>query len=87
MNLETAPRADEGEDSECAVCGAQNSFVLYDNDKVCRECQHVRGEATNSSESLTVWEQWWQHRETTYSGFRGSERIKMVGGFAAAYDD
>ena len=87
MNLETAPRADEEEDSECAVCGAQNSFVLYDNDKVCRECQHVRGEARDTSKSLNEWERWWQHRDANYSGFTGPDRIKMVGGFESVWND
>jgi len=85
MNLDTAPSADEGRDTECNVCGAENSYVMYDGDKVCTECQHVPDSRNRHSGSGDVWQQWFEHRRENYSGFTGPERVKMVGGFIKNY--
>jgi len=86
MDIETAPSLDE-EDVECAVCDAEESFVIYEGDKVCKECGHApsgggRSVTTDDSE----WADWLQHRREEYDGFYGEDRIKFVGGFAAAYE-
>jgi len=84
MNLDTAPSVAYEDDEECNNCGATNSFVLYDNDKVCTECQHAP--QTDATPTTTdAWVEWWEHRDANYSGFYGSERIKMVGGFTGPY--
>lgn len=83
MRLETAPTVEE--DHECAICGATGSFVLYDHDKVCRECGYVPSADDGDETEDDEWERWFEHRDEDYDGFRGEDRIKMVGGFASAY--
>lgn len=86
MNLETAPKHDEGEDEECAICDGENTFVLYENDKVCKQCGHAPTSTDRPSDNTeTEWSRWEQHRREEYSGFYGDERIKFVGGFTSAY--
>lgn len=87
MEIDTAPRADQesDEDVECDNCGSVNSYVLYDHDKVCRECGHIAGSGERADDTRSEWQQWWDHRDDMYSGFTGKDRIKMVGGFGSAY--
>lgn len=83
MRLEVAPSVDEGE--ECGLCGAEDAYVLYDNDKMCEECGYVPGVVVEEDESLTEWAEWIRHRAKEYSGWYGEERVKFAGGFVAAY--
>lgn len=87
MNLDNAPSLDTEREEEkvtCDNCEAEEPFVQYDNDTVCTECQYVRG--TYKHDTRSEWQQWLEHRDATYSGFYGDERVKMVGGFASSYD-
>lgn len=91
MDIDTAPRPeDPDEDRECGVCDAEESFVLYDNDKVCRNCGYVPGNGGTNGYNDNVFDQWseWQeHRRENedYSGWYGEDRIKFVGGFLTPY--
>jgi hypothetical protein len=79
-------RAKDG-DEECAICDGENTFVLYEGDKVCRQCGHAPSpKAGSSADEQSEWERWDEHRKDEYSGFYGDERIKFVGGFVAAYE-
>lgn len=86
MELKTAPRHDEDGDEECAVCDGENTFVLYENDKVCKNCGHAPDSRGRSESGLNKWQQWHKHRHEEYSGFYGEERLKFVGGFVSAWD-
>ena len=92
VTIETAPRADGAERKDedesvdkCTHCGAERSYVLYDNDKVCKECGHVPTGSEGPSNESDPWGEWWEHRSAEYSGFYGPNRIKFVGGFESAY--
>lgn len=90
MDIDTAPSAhddqtDDDEDVECDVCGKTNSYVYYEGDKMCKSCGHVSDGSEGVSSASNPWGQWWEHRAAEYSGFYGPDRIKFVGGFAAAY--
>lgn len=78
---------EDEEPEECDVCGAEASFVKYDNDKTCKKCGYRPTESTITSKKKSEWEQWWEHRSDMYSGLRGEDRVKMVGGFASAWDE
>lgn len=92
MNLDTAPTADrEEDDADCGLC--DGVYVLFEGDQVCRKCGHISG--TGGDTEMTYrqrqqpdpWREFHRARRSdNYSGFRGPDRIKMVGGFAAAYD-
>jgi hypothetical protein len=90
MEIETAPSTDN-EDEECGICEAEGSFVLYDGDKVCKECGHAPAggsgrDSLSDGGGDTEWADWLQHRRDEYDGFYGEDRIKFVGGFASAYE-
>lgn len=90
MDIDTAPTADgeDDDDVECDNC-AGGTYVLYDGDKLCRDCGYIAGSGGGSRErEVDDWAAWQQHRREheDYSGFHGPDRIKMVGGFASAYD-
>lgn len=56
-----------------------------DNELVCPQCHHTPSDsAPSKAETVGPWEQFRQ-RTDEYSGFYGDERVKMVGGFSAAY--
>lgn len=89
MDIDQAPTADgeDDEDVECDDCGG--TYVLYDGEKLCRDCGYIAGSGGSAREAdADEWASWHQHRREyeQYSGFRGPDRIKFVGGFAAAYD-
>lgn len=89
MNLENAPRPDDEEDRECSICDSENSFVLYEGERVCKECGYAPtagGTAVSTQNTSEEWDDWFEHRDEQYSGFHGTDRIKFVGGFASAYD-
>jgi hypothetical protein len=85
MVLPESARAVDDEDDECPVCGAENSYALYDGDKVCSQCAHVPSHDTREEETVDEWTEWQQHRAERYSGWYGEDRIKFVGGFASVY--
>jgi len=77
----------EDEQHECPICEAEAPYVLYDDDKMCKHCGHVPGAPNDrAADEETEWEQWVEHRAEMYAGFTGPDRVKMVGGFASAYD-
>lgn len=72
-------------DQECVLCG-QTNYVDDGTDIVCPECFHTPLHETKSpSETQGPWEHFDRLR-ADYSGLYGPERVKMVGGFARAYD-
>lgn len=81
MDVETAPAADD--DSECPICETDDAYVVVEHEKVCASCGYVPGPRRTNDRG--AWEEWHQHRQSEYSGLYGPERVKMVGGFAAAY--
>jgi len=85
MRLSNAPRLDE--ERECPICDAEGKYVLYEGDKMCRTCGHVPSPSSIGGDEKGPWKQWHEHRKENeeYSGFTGENRIKFVGGFAAAY--
>lgn len=88
MGIDTAPVANEDdEDAECDNCEG-GTYVLYDGDKLCRDCGYLAGSRPRQTEDGDEWSSWQQHRRDheDYSGWYGEDRIKMVGGFAAAYE-
>lgn len=91
MTLENAPSVsnaveDEDDVEVCDVCDAKQSFVLYEHDKVCKECGFTPSGDDTSQYEQETWDDWWEHRRNQYSGFYGDERVKMVGGFARPYE-
>lgn len=90
MDISTAPSVpnDDDEPTTCDVCSAENSYVLYDGDKVCSECGHApdgRQEQFTTDDVADPWAEWFSHRRAEYAGWYGEDRIKFVGGFASAY--
>lgn len=86
MDIDAAPVANEDdEDASCDDCGS-GTYVLYDGDKVCRDCGYLA--QPQDSPTTDDWSTWVEHRRSNddYSGWYGENRIKMVGGFAAAYE-
>lgn len=88
MTVESAPYDPNAEERECPICEHEGDYVLYDNDSVCEHCGHVHGGDEPQDEDLTEWSRWRRHRRNhdDYKGWLGEDRIKMVGGFAAAYE-
>jgi hypothetical protein len=84
MNLQSAPQI-EDEERECPNCAEDGSFVRYDGDTVCRECQYTPTPSKPTSGREPQWSWWWNYRDEEYSGWHGDERIKMVGGFMEPY--
>lgn len=80
--LTELPRTDE----ECPKCGEGN-FVLDDHRKFCERCFYAPTRDANNVADEDQWVKFWTHRSAEYDGFRGPDRIKAVGGFAAAYTD
>lgn len=72
----------EHEPFECDECGGP--FVMQDV-KVCNECGYIPG-ATRSQDA-DPWCEWHKSRRKEYSSFRGTNRVKMVGGFTHPYFD
>lgn len=88
MQIETAPLDPAKVDSTCDHCGAENTYVEYDHDTVCSECGHVPTPslATESLDTRSEWEKWWEHRrEEDYEGWYGEDRVKFVGSFTYEY--
>lgn len=81
---------DDEEPMECPICGTENSYIKWDYDKLCEDCGHVRGgqQSRGQRDDQTEFERWWDHRRNMdeYSGWHGELRIRMIGGFEAAYD-
>lgn len=73
---------------ECPLCGSEGTFVRFDFDTMCTSCSYSpadSGESVPQKSVQTQWSDWHEHRDEEYDGFSGDERIKMVGGFAHAY--
>jgi DNA-directed RNA polymerase subunit RPC12/RpoP len=89
-SIETAHDDEDDEAVECPHCTHERPYVRYDGDTVCQHCGYVRGsDSVSRSASSTPqpqWSTWWNHRSSEYDGWYGRERVRMVGGFAAAYD-
>jgi thiamine kinase-like enzyme len=92
MNIDNAAKIedDEGEVQMCNDC-EEAPYVLFEGERLCRECGYVAGSGGRPTRRLTndeAWTEWHEHRrnEDDYDGWYGEKRIKMVGGFAAAYD-
>lgn len=85
MDMESAPSVAESEEQECALCGNEGTFVIYDGDKVCTTCGHAPDNTTSVTTNGDEFEDWLDER-SEYSGWYGQDRIKFAGGFASAYD-
>lgn len=90
MDISTAPRVpnDNDEPQQCDVCAAENSFVLYDNDKLCSECGYAPDSQEDSFDfdgNSDPWLSWWEYRRANYSGWYGENRVKFVGGFESPW--
>lgn len=72
-------------DRECYSCKDGN-FLAVGNELVCENCMYSPDGEEPVMTFEDPWEKFWEHREQ-YSGFHGPNRVKMVGGFAHAYDD
>jgi transcription initiation factor TFIIIB Brf1 subunit/transcription initiation factor TFIIB len=81
---------DDDEPMQCPICGSENSYIKWKFEKMCEDCGHVRGgqQSRGQRNRTSEWERWWEHRRSSdeYSGFRGENRIKMVGGFVGPWD-
>lgn len=76
----TYPRTDE----ECPKC--EDGYFLQDDHSVfCENCHYAPERSANRVRKTDEWVDFWQYRTSEYSGFRGPERVKVVGGFASAY--
>lgn len=84
MNIDAAPKV-EDDDIECGLCGEEGTFVLFDGDKVCLNCAHIRGDVVKDRAPTDPWHQWWQERKENYSELYGDDRAKMIGGFTHPY--
>lgn len=87
MDIENAPQRHEDEERECGLCEAEGTIVVYDGDKVCKNCGHTPGPSRGTADEQDEWAEWFEHRREyeEYSGWFGENRIKFVGGFADAY--
>lgn len=70
---------------ECDECDGP---IIKDakDDKRCLDCGLLTDKSGVVEDEEDPWAAWREHRDEHYSGFRGGERIKMVGGFLGAWD-
>jgi hypothetical protein len=91
MRLEDAPSmsftAEDEEPEKCEICGTEEPYVKYDNNKTCKCCGHLPNHSTSDDDNSNPWQSWWEHRADMYSGFYGKDRVKMVGGFSSAWNE
>jgi uncharacterized Zn finger protein (UPF0148 family) len=70
-------------DRECHLCG-EGTFLKRGHELVCDTCGHAP-DPDSTVQRTDSWELFWSSREQ-YSGFTGPDRIRMIGGFAGAYE-
>lgn len=71
-------------ETECIKC-EEATYEQQDGDWYCPNCHYVKRSQTGNMQQQNNWEWFWQQRQQ-YSGFRGPDRVKMVGGFVGAWD-
>ena len=73
-------------ETECVMC-EEATYEERDGDVFCPNCHTLLGGEGGRSQS-GPWRSFWSYREQSdYHGWKGPDRIKMVGGFASAYDE
>jgi len=69
---------------ECPIC-EDGEILKGEYEKMCDSCYTVIDSDAFVHETEQPWEQWWDHRESEYSGLYGPERVKAVGGFVGVW--
>lgn len=69
---------------ECPVC-EDGEILKGEYEKFCDSCHTVIDADAFVHEENGVWEQWWDRRDSEYSGLYGHDRMKAVGGFGGVW--
>lgn len=71
--------------NECPTEDCEGELLQAEHERFCNECYTVMDEATFPNNNRSLYARWHEHRRSEYSGFYGSDRVKMIGGFSRPY--